>query len=230
MNTSIFMLFATILFAIALLWVLIYARKNKKFLNISNDFFQAATSSIISGIVVGLVVASASSFLAYSLWQNQEKITEKKYKYAIVRFMRVSISREIQTSKQLINALRKEKVRPGKIAPHGFKFLHDAVFYSSAWENIGILDEEVVVALDAYYRSIKSCQAMRDFMYDELERVNEDVILAKDSINAYIMQLNRLIETGEATLEVINKKYPQKEIKDIRKEFLPKIETFEFEK
>ncbi|MDP1853478.1 MAG: hypothetical protein Q8L26_04685 [Candidatus Omnitrophota bacterium] len=227
MDNPIFILFGTIILALTLLCLLIYARKNKKFLNISDGFFQAITSSIISGILVGLVVASASSYFAYSLWQFQEKKTEGKEKYAIARFMCVSIKREIKTSKQLIDALDKEKIKPGKMVPHGFKFLHDSAFYSSAWENIGILDEEIIIALDAYYRMIKSCQAMRDFMYEEIKRVNEDTALAKGSIDAYIYQVNRLIATGEKVLKLINEKYPQKDVKNTCEEFLPKVSFFE---
>ena len=68
---------------------------------------------------------------------------------------------------------------------------------------------------------------MRDFMYEELERVNEDITLAKDSIDAYIRQVKNLIATGKAVLELMNEKYPQNNITNIRKEFLPKVDIFE---
>ncbi len=170
-------------------------------------------------IAIGFFFGSAGTYF----WQWKETDVRRN---TIVKVMRIGIKREVLTSKQVVNELNEEKTKPGQLAPHGFKFLHDPSIYFPAVENIGILSEEIVIALDAYYRSLKSCQAMRDFMYEELERLNENVTLANDSINVYIHQLNRLTETGEAALEVINEKYPQTDTEVIRKEFLPKVETY----
>ena len=140
-------------------------------------------------------------------------------------FFRSGIQREINTSKLLVYTLKTEKTKSGQLAPRGFKYLNDPTTYISMSENIGLLERDVVIALDAYFRSLKACQATRDFMREGLELLNEDVIMASDYFNVYIKQLENFIEIGEATLDVINEKYPQNELHTIRKEFMPKVEV-----
>lgn len=170
-------------------------------------------------IIVGFLLGTSGTYF----WQWKE-INFKRH--TIAKVIYAGVQREIKTSELLIDTLKAEKIKPGQLAPHGFKFLHDPTIYLSVANDIGMLEEDVIIAIDAYFRSMKGCQAMRDFMREGLEVVNEDVFLASDYINAYIKQLENFIETGKATIDVINDRYPQKYMGSIRKEFLPKVEVF----
>jgi hypothetical protein len=191
-------------------------KKNANVANaIENSWFQ------ILLIVIGFLLGSFGTYF----WQWKEINTKK---HTIANVLSVTIRREIKTSRLLIELLKKEKTEPGQLAPHGFKFLHEPVYFSKT-EDIGILEEEIIIAMDTYFRSLKACQAMRDFLYEGLELLNEDVVLAKDYIAAYIHQLENFVEIGDAVLEAINDKYPQKQPQTVRKEFLPKVEVFDME-
>ena len=186
-------------------------KKNNSYKGIEGRWFQVLL--VVIGFLFGI-------FGTYFLqWKD---INYKKD--TIAKVMWVGIQREINTAKLLVDTLNTAKSKPGQLAPHGLKYLHDSTTYFSISEDIGLLERDVVIALDAYSRSLKACQAMRDFMYEGLVLLNEDVIQASDYINVYIKQLEWLIETGDATLEVINEKYPQDELHTIRKEFMPKVE------
>lgn len=172
----------------------------------------------VSLILVGFLLGLLGTFFAQR-WEANIK------REAAIKIVKVEILRKIESSRNTIEMLGVEKLKHGQLEMIGPRY--DPVFFYSAMENIGFFDEKIIVALLSFYQSARTSQEMRDFMIAELARVDKNVLLAGDSIDAYIRQLRRLVRVGEATLIIINEKYPSLKVIAVPNEFQPQIDNFE---
>jgi hypothetical protein len=153
-------------------------------------------------ILFGFILGSFGT--AY--WQGRQTRLEKE---SISKIIKIGIQRELLISRKLREFLIAKK-DVERLIPEGFNSLHDYSLYFSAKDRFGLLEDEILIRLDAFHRSLETCRNMKDLFQEGLLycRRNKGKKLPDGYLQVYLNCLELVIIKGEKVISSIDKNHP----------------------
>jgi len=153
-------------------------------------------------ILFGFVLGSFGT----AHWQAREARIRKE---SIAKIVKIGVQKELQISTKLRELLASKKDLE-RLIPEGFYSLHDYSLYFSAKDQFGLLEDEIVIRLDAFHRTLETCRNMRDLFqqglfYCQRNKANK---LPDGYLRVYLNCLDQVIVQGEKVISIIDKKHP----------------------
>jgi len=153
-------------------------------------------------ILFGFILGS----LGTGYWQRRETRLEKE---SLSKIIKIGIERELLISKKLREFLIAKKDIE-RLIPEGFNSLHDYSLYFSAKDRFGLLEDEILIRLDAFHRSLETCRNMKNLFQEGLLycRRNKGKKLPDGYLQVYLNCLDLVIIKGEKVISSIDKNHP----------------------